>query len=102
LKNFARLSIETFISFQGGYGGIIQSRGVKVKGLTVLVILAILLAGLILFGLGDTRISVADTGTSNNEVNSSMSKPIKKRDFWTEIRARNRRKVKATLKGYFD
>jgi hypothetical protein len=31
-----------------------------------------------------------------------MSKLIKKRDFWTEIRARNRRKVKATLKGYFD
>lgn len=74
----------------------------KVKGLTVLVILAILPSGLILFRLGDTRISVADTDTSNNEANSNMSNPIKKRDFWTEIRARNQRKVKATLKGYFD
>jgi hypothetical protein len=49
--------------------GIIQSRGVKVMGLTALVILAILLAGSILFGLTDPNISVADTGTSNNEVN---------------------------------
>jgi hypothetical protein len=44
---------------------------VKVKRLTVLVILAILLAGLILFGFNDAAISVADTGTSNNEVTSS-------------------------------
>lgn len=29
-------------------------------------------------------------------------KPVKKRDFWTEIRLRNQRKVKASLKGYFD
>ncbi len=40
----------------------------------VLVILAILLAGLVLFGLSDTSISVADTGTSNKEITSSMSK----------------------------
>jgi hypothetical protein len=82
--------------------GIIQSGGVEVKGLVTVVTPAILLAGLILFGLTDLNISVADTGTSNNEVKSSMSKPIKKRDFWTEIRARNQRKVKAKLKGYFD
>jgi hypothetical protein len=28
-------------------------------------------------------------------------KPVKKRDFWLEIRLRNQRKVKASLKGYF-
>jgi hypothetical protein len=65
-----------------------------VKRLVTVVTLAIFLAGLILFGLGDARISVADTRTCNNEANSGMSKSIKKRDFWTEIRARNRRKVK--------
>ena len=27
-------------------------------------------------------------------------RPIKKRDFWVEIRARNQRKVKASLRGY--
>jgi hypothetical protein len=31
-----------------------------------------------------------------------MSKPIKKRDFRAEIRARNERKVKTTVQGYFD
>jgi hypothetical protein len=73
-----------------------------VKRLVTVVTLAIFLAGLILFGPGDTRISVADTGASKNEANSGISKPIKKRDFWTEARARNQRKVKAILKGYFD
>jgi len=57
---------------------------------------------LFLFGLTGLNISVADTGTANNETKSSMSKPMKKRDFRTEIRARNQRKVKAMLKGYFD
>ena len=28
-------------------------------------------------------------------------KPIKKRDFWIEIRERNKRKIKATLRDYF-
>jgi len=45
-----------------------------VKRLTVLVIPAILLAGMILFGLSDTAISVADTSTSNSEVRGGMSK----------------------------
>ncbi len=38
------------------------------KRLTVLVILAVLLAGLILAGLSDSAIYVADTGTSGSEV----------------------------------
>lgn len=40
-----------------------------------LVILAILAAGRVLFGLSDIDISIADTGTPNNEVigNSSAS-----------------------------
>jgi hypothetical protein len=37
----------------------------------VLAILAILLAGLILFARSDTTVSIADTNTSNNEVASS-------------------------------
>ena len=40
----------------------------------LLVILAILLAGLTLFGLSDTAISIADTGVPNNETTSSISK----------------------------
>jgi hypothetical protein len=40
----------------------------------VLIILAILLAGLILFRLSDAAISVADTYIPNNEVTSSVSK----------------------------
>ena len=40
----------------------------------VLAILAILLVGLILFGLSDTEISVADTGVPSNEATGSMSK----------------------------
>jgi hypothetical protein len=39
----------------------------------VLAILAILLAGLILFARSDTAVSIADTNTSNNEVASSTS-----------------------------
>jgi len=35
-----------------------------------LVILAILVAGLILFGLTDTAVSIADTGTSNQVTNN--------------------------------
>lgn len=71
------------------------------KWLTVPVILAIVLAELVLFGLSDTSISNADTGVPNDEGASGISKPIEKRDFWTEIRARNQRKVEATLKVYF-
>ena len=37
-------------------------------------ILAILLVGLVLLGLSDTSISVADTGTPNSDVTSSISK----------------------------
>jgi hypothetical protein len=37
-----------------------------------LILLGITLAGIVLFGLSYV---VADTGTSNNEANSSMSKP---------------------------
>jgi hypothetical protein len=44
-----------------------------VKRLTVLVILAILVAGLILLGLSDAAFSIADTGTSNNEVTSTSN-----------------------------
>jgi hypothetical protein len=40
----------------------------------VLAILAILLAGLILFSPNDAAISVADTSTQHNEVTSIMSK----------------------------
>ncbi len=39
-----------------------------------IVILTILLVGLVLLGLNDTGISVADTGAPNNEVPSSASK----------------------------
>ena len=44
------------------------------KRLTVLVIAAILLTGLILFGRSDTAVSITDTNTPNNEVTSSISK----------------------------
>jgi len=37
----------------------------------VLAILAILLAGIVLFGVGDAVISIADTSISDNEVTSS-------------------------------
>jgi hypothetical protein len=47
---------------------------VDVKRLFFIVILAILLAGLILFRLSDTAISVADSDTQDNEVTSSMNK----------------------------
>jgi hypothetical protein len=47
--------------------GIIQSGGVKVKGLTVLIIVAIVPAGLILFGLTDLNISIADTALSTTK-----------------------------------
>jgi hypothetical protein len=66
--------------------GIIQSGGVEVKRPVTLVTPAILLAESILLDLNDLDVST-DTGTANNEVNSSMSKPIKKRDFRIEIRA---------------
>lgn len=42
------------------------------KRLTLLVITAILLAGLVLLGLSDTDISVADTGSPNNEVTTNI------------------------------
>jgi len=45
-----------------------------VQRLFFLTILAIILAGLILFSLSDVAISIADTGTPNNEVTSSVSK----------------------------
>jgi hypothetical protein len=39
-----------------------------------LIIPTITLAALTVFGLGDPAISIADTGTPNNEVTSSVSK----------------------------
>ena len=40
----------------------------------LLATLAIILAGLVLFGLNDTSTSVADTGVPNSEETSSVSK----------------------------
>jgi len=47
---------------------------VEAQRLFFLAILAITLAVLILFGLSDAAISIADTGAHNNEVISSVSK----------------------------
>ena len=44
------------------------------KRLFFVVILAIILIGVLLFGLSDTVISIADTDTPNNEVTSTISK----------------------------
>jgi len=49
------------VSNLGLAGGIIDLRGVKVKGLTVVIIPAILLRGVASIGLGDTHISIAAT-----------------------------------------
>ena len=46
------------------------------KRLVTVVTLAILLAGLVLFGSGDTVISVADTSVPDGEVASSQSSNI--------------------------
>ena len=43
------------------------------KRLIVLVILAVLMAGIVLLGLNDTGISVADTGIPNNEITASQT-----------------------------
>lgn len=40
----------------------------------LLATLAIILTGLVLFGLSDTSISIADTGVPNSEATSSVSK----------------------------
>ena len=45
----------------------------KVQRLSVIVILAVLLAGLGLLGLNDTDIAIADTSIPDNEVTSSVS-----------------------------
>jgi len=45
-----------------------------VKRLSFIIILAILLTGLIIFTQSDTAVSVATTGTQNNEVTSTISK----------------------------
>jgi len=50
-----------------------DTRVVRVKRLTVLVTLAMLLAGLVLFRLSDTSIPATDTVTSNNKVTSTIS-----------------------------
>jgi hypothetical protein len=47
---------------------------VEVKKPFLLATLAILLAGLVLLGLSDTSISIADTSTPDNEITSSISK----------------------------
>ena len=43
------------------------------KTLTVLVMLGILLAGLVLLGLNDTRISVADSSIPDNKTTTSQA-----------------------------
>ena len=45
-------------------GDIIQSKGVEVKRLIIIVILAILFMALVLLGISDTDISVADASIS--------------------------------------
>ena len=45
-----------------------------VKKSFLLAILAIMLAGLVLFGLSDTTISITNTGIPDNEVTGSISK----------------------------
>ena len=45
----------------------------EAKKLAVLVIVAVLVVGLLLLGLSDTVISVADTDFSDNEVAGSVS-----------------------------
>jgi hypothetical protein len=45
-----------------------------VKSLVTVVAPAILLVGLVLLGLSDTRISIADTSVPNNEVTGTISK----------------------------
>jgi hypothetical protein len=47
---------------------------VDVKKPFLLAILAVLLAGLVLFGLSDPSISIADTGVPDNGIASSISK----------------------------
>lgn len=46
---------------------------VKMRRLIALVICAILLAGLVLFGLRDTAISVADIGTRDNQMTADQT-----------------------------
>ena len=55
-------------------GGIIQSRGFEVKSLVIVVTFAILLVGLVLLGLSDRDISVADASIPDNEVASTVTK----------------------------
>lgn len=52
---------------------IIESKEVEVRK-PFLVILAILFSGLVLLGLSDTGISIADTSVLNSEATSSVSK----------------------------
>lgn len=47
---------------------------VEAKRPLFLIILAVMLAGLVLFGLSDTAVSTADAGIPDNEVTSSVSK----------------------------
>ena len=44
------------------------------KRLVTIVTIAVLLVGLVLLGLSDTRITIADTSVPNNEVTSGVSK----------------------------
>jgi hypothetical protein len=53
--------------------GIIESRGVEVKKL-LLVILAILFAGLVLIGLIDTVVSIPNASVSARELTNNTSK----------------------------
>ena len=48
--------------------------GIGVKRLVIVVAVAILIVGLALSGLSDTRIAIADTSMLDNEVVSSVSK----------------------------
>lgn len=53
--------------------GIIQSGGVEVKRPVTVVTPVILLAGLILFGLTDLNISVADTSIPDNKITTGQT-----------------------------
>jgi hypothetical protein len=52
-----------------------NQEGVEVKRLVTVVSLAILPAALILFGLNDLNVSIADTNTYADEAKRSVSKP---------------------------
>jgi len=71
-SNFTDIAIRSLFYLRL-VGGIIKLRG-EVKTLVVIVIPAIILVGVLLFGLSDTIISIADTSIPDNEVANSINK----------------------------